>query len=121
MSNTSLKQHPEPARSQLHVLDSQPPIQRIVCAANKLESSGETILGVRHFDKFMHESLSSLEKKFTPFPIPKWDMQQGFIDQQGNFLSRTEAWQVAQAAGQIIRRVGGDTANGGTLYSENLY
>lgn len=51
----------------------------------------------------------------THFTSP-WE--QGFIDQRGNFLGRQEAWQVAQAAGQIIRRVGGDTEAGGTLYSE---
>lgn len=45
----------------------------------------------------------------------------GFVDNFGNFLTRTEAWKVAEAAGQILYRVGGDTANGGTLYSENLY
>ena len=43
---------------------------------------------------------------------------QGFIDQRGNFLTREEAWIVAEASGQIIRRVGGD---GKKLYSENLY
>lgn len=47
--------------------------------------------------------------------------EQGFIDQHGAFMSRREAWEVAEAAGQIIRRVGGDEADGGTLYSENLY
>lgn len=46
---------------------------------------------------------------------------QGFIDQFGAFMSRTEAWKVAEAAGQIIRRVDGDAVDGGTLYSENLY
>jgi hypothetical protein len=48
-------------------------------------------------------------------------VDQGFLDQHGVFLSRTEAWKVAEAAGQILRRVGGDDANGGTLFSENLY
>jgi hypothetical protein len=36
-------------------------------------------------------------------------------------MNRLEAWEVAWAAGQIIKRVGNDTMNGGTLYSENLY
>lgn len=46
---------------------------------------------------------------------------QGFVDNEGNFLTREEAWKVAERCGQIIRRCGGDTANGGTLYSENLW
>lgn len=46
---------------------------------------------------------------------------QGFIDQWGVFMDRQEVWKVAEAAGQILHRCGGDTSNGGTLYSENLY
>ena len=43
---------------------------------------------------------------------------QGFIDQFGQFLTREEAWPIAERNTQIIRRVGGD---GIKLYSENLY
>lgn len=46
---------------------------------------------------------------------------QGFVGNRGQFLTREEAWKVALDAGQIIRRVGDDDRNGGTLYSENLY
>lgn len=46
---------------------------------------------------------------------------QGFIDTWGNFHTRTEAWKIAESHGQIIKRVGGDDTDGGTLYSENLY
>lgn len=49
------------------------------------------------------------------------DNEEGFIDQHGNFHTRQQAWKIAEANGQIIHRCGGDTANGGTLYSENLY
>jgi len=73
-------------------------IHRIVCAANRKAFTGHIVLGIRHWDAFMRG-----------------------IDNKGVFLSRTEAWKVAEAAGQIIRRVGGDETNGGTLYSENLY
>lgn len=85
-------------------------MQRIVCAANRKRFTGEVVLGIRHWDAFMHK----METEGDP-------VDQGFIDNGGNFLSRTEAWKVAEAAGQIIRRVGGDESNGGTLYSENLY
>ena len=85
-------------------------IHRIVCAANRKRFTGEIVLGIRHWDAFMRH----LETEGDP-------VDQGFIDNHGNFLSRTEAWKVAETAGQIIRRVGGDDSNGGTLYSENLY
>lgn len=91
--------------------------QKIVCAANLFaddDGAKFTILGVRHWDALMKHILGV-------FPDDLQEIEQGFIDNQGTFLSRTEAWKVAEAAGQIIRRVGGDDANGGTLYSENLY
>jgi hypothetical protein len=46
---------------------------------------------------------------------------QGFIDQFGVYMTRQEAWKVAEAAGQILYRCGGDTIDGGYLFSENLY
>jgi hypothetical protein len=49
------------------------------------------------------------------------DLEEGFIDQFGDFHARTEAWKIAEAAGQILHRCGGDDTDGGTLYSENLY
>ena len=47
--------------------------------------------------------------------------EQGFIDSWGVFYNRQDAWKIAEENNQIIRRVGGDTKDGGTLYSENLY
>jgi hypothetical protein len=69
----------------------------------------------------MHRHIDLIKPSYAYRRNTDYDFEQGFVDQKGNFLSRTEAWQVAQTANQIIRRVGGDTANGGTLYSENLY
>lgn len=85
-------------------------IHRIVCAANRKRFTGEVVLGLRHWDAWMHK----LDTEGDP-------VDQGFIDNRGVFLDRIEAWKVADAAGQIIRRVGGDHVDGGTLYSENLY
>lgn len=90
--------------------------RRVVCAANRNDRSGLVIIGVRHWDAWMHA-----QAKANPEQWYGGHHEQGFIDQRGKFLSRTEAWVVAEAAGQIVRRVGGDDANGGTLYSENLY
>lgn len=90
--------------------------RRIVCAAMQ-NKHGRIITGVRHFDGLMHTQIN--------FSKDDWedhgDIVQGFVDQKGIFLTRTEAWPIAKEAGQIIRRVGGDDRNGGTLYSENLY
>ena len=85
----------------------------IVCAANRNEL-GEIIASARHCDKVM---IGQKEHRY-------WNEsreEQGFIDQFCRFWSRTEAWKIAVKAGQIRRRCGGDTADGGTLYSENLY
>lgn len=85
-------------------------IYRIVCAANRKRFTGEVVLGIRHWDAFMR----NLDTEGDP-------VEQGFITNRGEFVDRHTAWCIAEEAGQIIRRVGGDTANGGTLYSENLY
>jgi len=90
----------------------------IVCSAFK-NREGLVICGPRHGDTITREQIEASRRCGN-----NWDRQnvtQGFIDQFGAFLTRTEAWPVALAAGQITHRVGGDTTNGGTLYSENLY
>lgn len=89
--------------------------RRIVCAAIRNKRDGSLILGPRHFDATMRDAIKE-SKRMT------WNnADQGFIDQHGKFLTREEAYMVANAAGQIISQVGGDSANGGTLYSENIY
>lgn len=90
----------------------------IVCAANR-DANGFIVLGIRHFDMHMRAHFERIAKVLD-VDIKK-PIEQGFVDQFGKFYSRTEAWKVAEAAGQIRHRCGGDTANGGTLYSENLY
>lgn len=87
--------------------------RRVVCAANQDPAGGALIIGARHWDMLMHTQAEQ-------WPHCKFS-RQGFIDQHGLFMTRQEAWRVAMAAGQIIQRVGSDGANGGTLYSENLY
>lgn len=94
---------------------------RIVCAANS-DSKGNVILGIRHCDFHMRESmkLHAMEANLLKIKTSNFYIQ-GFVDQFGIFYTRTDAWKIASAAGQILRRCGGDDANGGTLYSENLY
>lgn len=87
--------------------------QRVVCAANR--NGDLLVLGARHFDMTMNRTIELIDPDDR---LCHGDWEQGFIDQHGEFLTREEAWVVAEAAGQIIRRVGGD---GVRLYSENLY
>ena len=88
--------------------------RRVVCSACRCIETGHLIIGPRHFDSIMRSQLLR-EKDHLKYK------DQGFIDQWGIYMSRTEAWKVAEAAGQILYRCGGDEADGGTLYSENLY
>jgi hypothetical protein len=87
------------------------PPRMIVCAANLVK--GTIICGARHYDDIMRCQFKLLTDAYK-----HEDVIQGFIDQRGKFLTREEAWVIAEAAGQIIRRCGGDD---GVLYSENLY
>ena len=87
----------------------------IVCAAMRDTETGKVICSVRHWDELSRQRFNSQEEAMD------FDDEQGFVDNKYQFLNRTEAWKVAEAAGQIKRRCGGDTADGGTLYSENLY
>lgn len=94
--------------------------QRIVCAANRDIATGDIILGARHWDMRMREAYADWMIA-NDFAKGSHFREQGFIDQFGQFHTRTEAWKIAVKADQILRRVGGDDADGGTLYSENLY
>lgn len=92
---------------------------RIICAANRLlYDNGKIVIiaGARHWDKLMNNLVDCIDKDFR-------ELEQGFIDQYGNFYDRYDAWFIAETNGQIIRRVNGDiTLNGrGRLFSENLY
>lgn len=85
---------------------------RIVCAANRYK--GTIVLGARHHDRLMNAAIERAGLSGL-----KWE--KGFIDQHGKFYNRQDAWKIAEVAGQIRKRVGGDYKDGGTLYSENLY
>lgn len=78
------------------------------------------ICGARHYDMVMHGVLAQL-KEDRLFEFEKvGKVEQGFIDQRGVFMDRTEAYQVAEAAGQLnVRRE--KTPGKGILFSEDLY
>lgn len=83
--------------------------RRVICSAN-LFPCGAIIIGVRHWDPFMRQQAKA-------YGLSKEGVKQGFIDQYGVFMTREEAWNVAETAGQIVYQ--GNWGKG-VLYSENL-
>lgn len=87
------------------------PYYPVVCAA--LRKGNRLICGVRHYDPIMRAQINARSD------AADWRAcEQGFVNSVGQFLTREEGLLVAQAHGQIRRRVGGDTTQ---LFSENLY
>lgn len=69
------------------------PPQRIVCAALR-HANGSIICGPRHFDQIMHAQAMAR-------PTEDWRRaDQGFVDQFGGFLTREEAYEIAEKNGQ---------------------
>jgi len=90
--------------------------QRIVCAAVR-GPHGFVVTGARHFDQSMRKLLNRAKlQNETPVMYAK---EQGFIDQFNNFLSREDAYEIADRQGQIIRECGNKGQR--VLYSEHLY
>lgn len=92
----------------------------IVCAAVMLNNR-MVATGARHYDTVMTGTIAGMARTEANYRKLVKGAEQGFIDQFGVFHTRTEAWKIASANGQIRRRCGGNEADGGTLYSENLY
>lgn len=102
--------------------------QFIVCAAirkgikNNLRND-TIVCGARHFDTVMRIVINTAGWDYTGW-------EQGFIDNHGKFLTRKEAWKIADAKGQIRRPTGfeqignprpANVGDDGILFSENLY
>lgn len=95
----------------------------VVCAAIRHPLTGEVVCGPRHGD-----CLNAAVGVFIP-EGRRWEL--GFVDQHNVFMDRTEAWFVADAAGQIRRPTGYErnydnqrppgVGDSGLLFSENLY
>lgn len=98
--------------------------RRIVCAA-LLGRHGKVLVGIRHYSADMHEQLDYRADRQQFMNLP--DENQGFVDQHGNFISRADAYKLANAAGQIVHpdRCGRGLDEEGNevmkLYSEGLY
>lgn len=82
----------------------------VVCAACRF---GDIIVaGARHFDTVMHRVIDG---RFSRREVS--EAEQGFIDQFGIFLTREEAFILAEEKGQIKEKPNVR----GTLFSEDLY
>lgn len=97
--------------------------RRIVCAALK-HKDGAMVIGARHYDSIMHNTLD-LRKRLNP--NEDWtESDEGFIDQFGDFINRVDSWLIACQTNQVICLVGNQTKEdfgkpNVKLYSENLY
>lgn len=104
------------------------PPERILCAANKVVFTRygdveRVIPCVRHGDDLYFSLIYSFDHTMSPTDIDEGygDVIEGFLTSKHRFVNRNEAWNIAVENNQIVRRVGNDTKDGGTLYSENLY
>lgn len=91
-------------------------MRKIVCAACKYVNY--LFLAPRHFDTTMHLQIGMMGM-VGEVRMHKGLIEQGFIDNEGNFLDRKEAYIVAKAANQITRKENGYDDE--ELYSEDLY
>lgn len=93
-------------------------VQRRIASA-ACNYHGYIVTGVRHHCMIMRMQIDASGGKAL---LDEWVSvnsgvkQQGFVDQFGNFLTRTEAWPIAVAANQLIRH----DITPGKLYSENI-
>lgn len=91
--------------------------QFVVCAAIRFKC-GLIVVGPRHFDKIMNGQLRMMPN------LDKSSPEEGFVDQFGTFLDRTEALQVVINNDQPLDKERNDVGCSDVwrvLYSEGLY
>lgn len=87
--------------------------QHVVAAACRSHDHKYVLVSARHWDGLMRSQSKVLGLDNYDFPTG----EQGFIDQYGNYLSRTEATDIVTQNKQALRT----PICGRSLYSENLY
>ena len=87
--------------------------ERVVSAANR-SPCGLVVMCVRHGCDIFY----GVVDKIYPPEHEYWDWEQGFVTNKYRFVTREDAWIIAEKQGQIIRD---HTLCVGTLYSEHLY
>lgn len=90
--------------------------RRVVAAANRY--GDVVVVADRHHSAFMNRQLKMLKEAGVITTVHT--REQGFIDNQGEFLTREEACVVAREAGQI-NQVRLKTTPFRELFSEDLY
>jgi len=108
---------PKPAKIHAH--------RKVVCAAIRA-ADGSLLIGIRHYSADMIEQIDRMEALQIGAGLKfqhRHGDDQGFVDQFGIYMTRSEAYQVAKAEGQIARpHACIHHADGtGTLFSEGLY
>ena len=95
-------------------------VRRVVCAAIRADN-GRLLLGIRHYSRDMQQQIDNRSDGHTF--LNRTGADQGFVDQYGWYMTRAQAYDIANAAGQI-RRPGAcriDEEGTGYLFSEALY
>jgi hypothetical protein len=93
--------------------------RRVVCAAIRA-ADGDVLLGIRHYSADMHAQMMARQdgQKF----VHRHRQDQGFVDQWGKYMTREEAYQVAQDSGQLLHPDAcSNGPDGQKLHSEGLY
>lgn len=95
--------------------DLEEPLYRVVCAAIK-DKLGLVFCGARHRDSIMNAAPIRI---YGPTHYHNYtEGVCGFIDNKGQFLTREQAWVIAEKAGQIRPH---PSQKPGILHSEDLY
>jgi hypothetical protein len=102
-------------------VNHEPP-ETIVCAAMMHRQSFHIVIGLRHFDLWMHSQLKDYAEHVyhDETQIRGADWEQGFLTSRGVFVDRYEALKIAEAAGQL-NRYRPKTSPKNMLFSEDLY
>lgn len=101
---------------------------KIVCSAVQLFDEDHQLqiqlVGVRHWDSFMHAQYKMYVKSNTQEAVPAYAYDvQGFLTSEETFVDRQEAYDIALRNNQIDSdsRIRYDANGVPQLYSENLY
>ena len=86
----------------------------IVCAA-AMSPKGHVVASIRHGDDHFYNQVNGSTRASKHYH--EWE--QGFLTNTGSFVTRKEAWIIAERKGQIRNNLPCDSSK--ELYSENLY
>lgn len=107
----NFKKFKTPLQTTRHTMIYDDKDSYIVCAAC-INENGKVIPSVRHGDELMYNVVDDEE-------VRSFHWIQGFVTNRFSFVTRKEAWIIAERQGQIRNSLPCDDAK--RLYSENLY